>query len=340
MEKRNLTDASSDIDIVLPWVDGSDPEWQEIKRRYSGEPRGDDREIRYRDWGLLKYVFRGIEKNLPWVRKVHFITCGQKPEWLNLDCPKLHFVNHTDYIPEQWLPTFSANPIELNIHRIQGLSEKFIYINDDFFFVQPMKPEDFFVGDKPKSQAGLDILGSYNKTFAGILYSDLEVINKNFDSRKVFWGQFFKFVRFGYGLKENLKTLLLSPWCAELFPCLPFIHGPNAYLKKTFEEVWDKEEKVLSETSSHRFRNINDVNQFLFLWWQWCKGDFVPSSYRKKLNYCMINKGNDFLRSSILTPKCPMLSVNDTEIDDYEEKRDILCQSFEQIFGEKSQFEL
>ena len=135
------------IDIVFPWVDGSDPAWQESKRQYSGSPADDD-EVRFRDWGLLKYVFRGIEQNLPWVRKVHFITCGHLPEWLNTDCPRLHVVKHSDYIPEQWLPTFSANPIELNIHRIPDLSEQFIYMNDDMFFVKPMEPEDFFRNGK------------------------------------------------------------------------------------------------------------------------------------------------------------------------------------------------
>ena len=93
-----------DIDIVFPWVDGSDPVWQESKLSYSSLS-ADDKEIRYRDWGLLKYIFRGIDQNLPWIRKVHFITCGHLPDWLNTDCSKLHIVKHSDYIPSEWLPT-------------------------------------------------------------------------------------------------------------------------------------------------------------------------------------------------------------------------------------------
>ena len=65
--------------------------------------------------GLLKYWFRAVEAYAPWVGQVHFITWGHLPEWLNTQCPKLHIVNHEDYIPEKYLPTFSANPIELNI---------------------------------------------------------------------------------------------------------------------------------------------------------------------------------------------------------------------------------
>ena len=73
---------SDQIDIVIPWVDGSDPEWQQEYRKYAALEMGRDNntEIRYRDWDNLQYLFRGIEKFAPWVRKVHFVTTGQKPK--------------------------------------------------------------------------------------------------------------------------------------------------------------------------------------------------------------------------------------------------------------------
>ena len=61
------------VDIVIPWVDGNDEKWQKEKSKYDSS-KGDDREIRYRDWDLLQYWFRGVEKFAPWIRKVHFIT--------------------------------------------------------------------------------------------------------------------------------------------------------------------------------------------------------------------------------------------------------------------------
>ena len=64
--------------------------------------------------------------------------------WLNTENPKLTVVNHKDYIPEEYLPTFSSHPIELNLHRIKGLSEQFVYFNDDTFIINAMQPEDFF----------------------------------------------------------------------------------------------------------------------------------------------------------------------------------------------------
>ena len=84
------------IDFVVPWVDGADPEWiatrdEYIKRTgFSGEysPR------RYRDFGLMRYWFRGVEKYAPWVNKVYFITSGQFPKWLNLRADKLVWIKH------------------------------------------------------------------------------------------------------------------------------------------------------------------------------------------------------------------------------------------------------
>ena len=58
------------IDFVIPWVDGNDPEWQEIRNKYAHKNDGDNREIRYRDWDNLQYWFRGVERFTPWVNKI------------------------------------------------------------------------------------------------------------------------------------------------------------------------------------------------------------------------------------------------------------------------------
>ena len=138
------------IDIVILWVDGSDPSWLEEKRKYLPPAAKDSASAnRYRDWGLLPYWFRCIEKNAPWVRKVHFVTWGHVPAFLNLDTPKLNVVKHTDFIPAEYLPTFNSHTIEMNIHRIPDLAEHFIYFNDDMFLLRPMSEKDFFRNGLP-----------------------------------------------------------------------------------------------------------------------------------------------------------------------------------------------
>jgi hypothetical protein len=107
---------------------------------------GDDR---YRDMRILKYWFRAVEKYAPWVNRIHFVTWGHLPDWLNTQHPKLHIVSHKDYIPEEYLPTFSSHPIELNFHRIPGLSEHFVYFNDDTFLNSTITPDFFFRKGKP-----------------------------------------------------------------------------------------------------------------------------------------------------------------------------------------------
>ena len=130
------------IDIVIPWVDGSDPVWQADHAKYRASKSADNHPARYREWGLFRYWFRGIEQNAPWVRKVHLLTYGHLPAWLEPDHPKLHIVNHRDFIPEEYLPTFSSHAIELNMHRIPDLAEHFLYFNDDVFLGRPVTPWD------------------------------------------------------------------------------------------------------------------------------------------------------------------------------------------------------
>ena len=80
-----------DIDIVVLWVDGSDPEWQKEKAKYSGKKLDDTNSVnRFRDWGLMPYWFRAVEKYVPWVRTIHFVTCGHVPEAAPCHTPGIH----------------------------------------------------------------------------------------------------------------------------------------------------------------------------------------------------------------------------------------------------------
>ena len=135
-----------DIDIVVLWVDGSDPEWLQEKSRYMNVDveQSVNGSNRFRDWDLMQYWFRAVETFMPWVRKIHFVTWGHLPEFLNTKNPKVHIVNHKDFMPEGALPTFSSTALEINLHRIQDLAEHFIYFNDDIFPVRPLEPDDFF----------------------------------------------------------------------------------------------------------------------------------------------------------------------------------------------------
>ena len=179
-----------DIDFVIAWVDGSDSEWRKRKAALKGDISVDDREERYRDWGLLPYWFRGVEKYAPWVRKIWFICDQKPPTWLNTNHPKLEIVHHEDYLPEEYRPAFSSHPIELNLHRIEGLSERFVYFNDDTYLLRPVIEEFFFRGGLPCDSALLNTIPT-------------DDLAENHDTRI-----FYMFLN-NYYQKENYNLLLL-----------------------------------------------------------------------------------------------------------------------------------
>ena len=158
------------IDIVIPWVDSNDPKWRLEKEKCSPSQKGeaaavDDSDARYRDWDTVKYLFRSIEMYMPWVNKVFFITYGHLPSWMNKNCEKLRIINHRDYIPDEYLPTFCSHTIELNIHRITDLSEHFIYLNDDILALRRMEEEDFFLKGLPRDYAILNPINCTGYSF-------------------------------------------------------------------------------------------------------------------------------------------------------------------------------
>lgn len=142
-----------EVDFVIAWVDSQDEKWLKEKQQYDPTPilKANDLtgDIRFRDWGLLKYWFRGVENFAPWVNKIHFITYGHVPEWLSVNHPKLNIVKHEDFIDLKYLPTFNSGTIELNLHKIKGLSDHFVYFNDDFYIIDSLKKTDFFKDGLP-----------------------------------------------------------------------------------------------------------------------------------------------------------------------------------------------
>lgn len=176
-----------DIDIVVLWVDGNDPDWNSRKAQYQGKRVDDSNAInRFRDWGLMPYWFRAIESFAPWVRKIHFVTCGHVPEFLNLNHPKLHHVRHEDYLPEDSLPLFNASAIEMSIHKIPGLSDHFVFFNDDMFLLHPVSPEMFFVKGLPCAEGSEIIIPPMGmmKAWFGMAMNDIGIINQHFDKKQ------------------------------------------------------------------------------------------------------------------------------------------------------------
>src|SRR5699024_1665485 len=262
------------IDFVIPWVDGSDPDWNEEKQKYDGKSNIDSRNIRYRDLDNLKYWFRGVEEFAPWVNKIHFITWGHLPSWLDTFHPKLNILKHEDYIPEKYLPTFSTRPIELNFHRIEGLTEHFVYFNDDMFITKRVEKDDFFKNGLPCDTAVMmPMISKFRNSTMANVSNVMEIINTTYEKNSVIKRNLFKWLNVKYG-KHLISTILMLPY--KNFPGFLNQHLPNSYLKKTFEELWDNEYEVLDKTCRNKFRTAKDVNQQLLKYKQYADGNFYP----------------------------------------------------------------
>ncbi|XP_051162524.1 N-acetylglucosamine-1-phosphotransferase subunits alpha/beta [Leptopilina boulardi] len=132
------------IDVVYTWVNGSDPIFIDNLNRYVSIMDVNAAASRFSDKDELRYSLRSLEMYAPWIRHVYIVTNGQIPSWLDMDNSRVTLVTHDDiFIDKNDLPTFSSPAIESHIHRISGLSEKFIYFNDDVMLGAEVWPEDF-----------------------------------------------------------------------------------------------------------------------------------------------------------------------------------------------------
>lgn len=136
------------IDYVLPYVDCGDPVWRGQYKQIGFISQMD--ESRFRPFDTLRYAFRSVAVNLPWIDRIVLIvsTDSQVPQWVNRD--HVRVVTHKEFMPQKHLPTFNSSAIESYMWQIDGLSDRFVYANDDFFVLKPLDESAFFDGDKPR----------------------------------------------------------------------------------------------------------------------------------------------------------------------------------------------
>ncbi len=291
------------MDIVITYVDGNDPVWKKDYEKYTNVPV---MQKRFRDWGTLKYLLRGIEVNMPFIRNVYLVVShpSQVPAWV--DQENLRIVLHKDIIPEEALPTFNCNPIEMHLHRIEGLDEEYLYFNDDLFPLAPCEPTDFF-------RNGKGVLGFSSHFLASGMYKQ---ICRNSDSH----------ARKALGMPSSIRFIRPQHTCTAMF-------------RSECEHLYDilKKEILASLT---RTRTEKNLNQYLFLDYQYYKGRMIDEKISNK-HFSVALTTPDKLRSYILAPTRKLLCVNDVHLSEkrYEALRSAMIEAFDQKFPEKSRFE-
>ncbi len=150
-----MTEAASDIDAVITWVDGSDPAHRAKLETYlqaSGlAGHGSAAPTRFGDCNEIEFCVASLLRHAPWIRRIHIVADAQAPDFIEqlrgTDFEdRVRVVDHREFFQgyEDRLPTFSNRSIECLMWRLPGLAERFIYFNDDFQLLRPVQPTDFF----------------------------------------------------------------------------------------------------------------------------------------------------------------------------------------------------
>ena len=335
-----------DVDIVVMWVDGSDPEWLAEKRKYQPEKANEavDTVNRYRDWNLMKYWFRGVETYAPWCRKVHFVTWGHLPDFLDPKCEKLNIVRHEEFMPDHSLPTYNSMALELNLWRISGLAERFVFFNDDMFLTRPTTAGDYFdekTGLPRQPFIEMPVrFASPRDSWQAQVGADVGVINQNFSKRKRKLSQYpGKYLSTRFSALENIRTLMMKLLIPEYYVGFKNFHSPAPFLLSTYRELWEKEPELLMETSLHRFRAATDINQWALLWWQLASGNFAPKKNGHE-TFAVNSQTIGEICDRIIHRKAESVCINDPEYDvDFEGLSRQLQDAFQEALPEKSRFE-
>jgi len=330
------------IDFVITWGSNDDPDWKKQYEYYSAKAgRTVDSSIyRYRDWDMLHFLFRGIEKFAPWVNKVYFVTNANPPKWMNTKHPKLIVLNDKDIVPSQYMPTFSCFPIEFNFHRIEGLSDKFVYFCDDMFIIDNVFPTHFFRNGLPCDMAIMSaVCHSKANVYDNCCFMAKALVNQYFEKRKVVKKNILKWYppSTPWVIKANLRYLRLPQ-----FPGFSLNHLPQIYLKKTYDEIWKCCGGELARTCESKFRSYGDVSPTLIRYWQLASGNFTPCNvYKYGKVFYLCDKNISESVDCICHQKKKLICLNDgdhvTHFDEYKER---LIKAFEQILPNKCGFEL
>jgi len=143
------------VDAVWTYVTDADAAWRAARAAAEAATgRGLAPRNRFRDWGELRFSMRSAAAAMPWLRDFIVVVAdaAQVPPWLDAGAAAggAHAVRVVFHAPlfaaagaADALPTFNSLAIEGVLHHIPGVSDEFLYLNNDVFVVLPT-PLAFF----------------------------------------------------------------------------------------------------------------------------------------------------------------------------------------------------
>lgn len=300
--------SSPDIDVIITYVNNSDQSW--VREYIRVTKTYNPSQVRFRCWNTLKYLLRGIDVCMPFVRNVILVVSqpSQVPVWLNKE--NVRIVYHEDFIPKRFLPTFNSCTIESYFWNIPDLADKIIYFNDDMFPINLMSEDDFFTDTTPH-----------------IKFTDPEYYSLTNMFR----------VQCRSGLNMITKALQLSAF--ELGMLFRPYHITTAFTKQTLDKIGELCADNIATTAT-KLRQKQNVNQYIYAYYHYFTDDYVNETVSYK--YFEISKDTiDDITNTITNGEMQMVCLNDSDrVKDYTKLRSELVQSFTRRFPDKCKYEV
>lgn len=302
------TDITPSIDLIITYVNGSDRNWinDYIKATRTHIPTP----VRYRSWGTLKYLFRGVHKYMPFVRNIILVVSRQSqiPVWINRS--NVRIVYHEDYISKNLLPTFNSCTIESFLWNIPDLSDKVIYFNDDMFPISLLSESDFFTGNTPHIKFTEIESYSERNIFRSQCRSSLDVVSN------------------AMGLPKFEKGKLFRPY-----------HISGAFIRDNMIKVGEMCRDALISASSN-LRMPKNTNQYIYSYYQYFINDYINETVDYKY-FELCDKTIEDAMDNILRSRHKMVCLNDSDrLKDYARVKYQLQSCFDRKFPNKCKYEL
>ena len=315
MERRDF-----DIDLVYLWVDGNDPEWRKRHDEAAGiirENSAEDCEGRYVDNQELRYSLRSIAKYAPWIRKIFIVTDNQVPHWLDTSNPRIQIIDHKEILPRESLPTFNSCMIEHALYKIPGLSEHFLYANDDMFLNRDATPSDFFTPE------GLPIIRLIRRPMRKLtLWLKEHILHDKISY---------------YNSSIQTAASLIKRDFGRYIGHKPH-HNIDAYHRGFYEETFVHFKDELMPTMANRLRKENDIQRVIYSYYPMvekkCKVEFVGVSTSFRLHNHRRKHYGELKRNN------PMFfCLNDSQYATQDDRR-FATQFLASLYPDKSEFEI
>jgi hypothetical protein len=286
------SDVTFPVDVVYTWVDGDDPAWQERRARVAGvayHPYAAN-SARFISHNELRYSIRSVRMNMPWVRNIYVVTDQQVPSWLDSSAPGIRVVDHREIFADpSALPTFNSHAIESQLHRIEGLAEHFLYLNDDVCIGMPLIPDHFFLSTGVAKYFPSPALVPFGDPAPKDIPSS--VAGKN--NRRLLTKEF------GVLLTHKMK------------------HAPHALRRSVLAEIEERFATEHQQTAANRFRDITDISvtSSLHHYYAYLTGRAVPSRLNNAYFDLALPQTAGRLRQLLARRNRQVFCLNDTTTD-------------------------